>query len=246
VPTAGRPVNLWGVPAAVLIVGVLATPVALVAWFSLSQGVIAFPDYMNTSLALLLFPVPVATAVAAVMSFALGISYGRWIGPIVGTAAGLISAATIGFGYAVISGWWVDLVPTDTNRAAGMVAAWIVGLFSVTLVLCVVSLIGPVPPVGRRNRTIGLGILASLAGLLVGTFVGQSVAAVDAALQACFDYCNPPVAWSAAQGGGLVGGWVGAAVGLGVGLIVANVALRVFPRPERDAPPADMPETVRA
>ena len=225
---APRKVNLWGVPASVLVVGVGGSFVAFNAAAGATNGSFPAVPGVDPRLTLLLFAVPVSTAVTAAVAFFTGLRGGAARGPLLGTVAGLFAAAAMGFEYLTLASWWNQFVPTDTNRAAALIVAWIVAFLSVTVALMVVGLAGPVLRVRRRNRVLGLALLASVQGLLTGLFVGVAVAAVDAGLQTC-SFCNGPDAVSAAESGAFVGSWVGALVGLAVGLAVAAIAVYALP-----------------
>jgi hypothetical protein len=222
------PINLWGVPLSVLVAAVGGTVVALTAASSSTQGTFVFETPVDPRLTLLIFALPVATALAALVAFFTGIRWGPRVGPLLGASAGLIGAAVVGSRYETLASWWTQYVPTDTNRAAAYLVAWIVGLLSVTVTLTVAALAGPVPRARRRNRILGLGIVSSLQGLLLGLFVGAAVAAIDAALQTCA-FCVTPDVGVAAEGGALLGSWVGALVGLVVGIAIGAAALLALP-----------------
>jgi len=235
-----RPVNLWGVPVVVLLVGAVAWAIVYAIWYSITNGYTDFPNYTTVGLAQLVFTIPIVTAVTAAVAFGAGLRLGRVFGPAVGGLAGLVTAAAVGYGYGTILTWWTDLVPTDTNRAAAFTTAWMVGLLTVAFTLAAVAVTGPAATGRRRARILGLGVLAAVEGLAVGTFVGATVAAVDAAVQACSG-CNTPNLLDAASAGSLLGSWVGAGVAFGVGLVTAGLALYALGPAPAQAPAAGAP-----
>jgi MFS family permease len=230
--TAATP-NLWGVPLAVFVVSLAAPWAAYLAAISSSNWTINVETPVDPIFVLWLFMLVPATATAAVVGFVCAVRWGPKWGPLLGAVAGLALAAILGYRYEMLVSWWSQYVPTDTNRAAAFLAAWLVGFVSVALTLCVVALTGPVTLPRRRNRILGLGVLSAATGLLTGFFVGATVSAADASLQQCyiqFRYaCSAPNPIDVIGSGGLIGSWVGAAVGLGIGWVVAALALFALP-----------------
>lgn len=231
--------NFWGVPLATVLVGSLS-------WIVMSWGYGAvtgwgYPalqsgPYTGTDVsfvALLLFP-PICMAITSMIAFLATLPLGRVWGPFNGLAVGLVAALILGTQTPALENWWLNGVPTDTNMAAGQVAALVSVSVAITIAFCLKSVGSYFPFSLARNRILGVGVFASLVSGSIGGPIGRVVGAMDAFKCGCSSDVANVV--GPTQTGLIVGAVLGFIVGLVMGLFVGFLLEQLIPPTEIPPP----------
>ncbi|HZY92264.1 MAG TPA: hypothetical protein VFG07_05785 [Thermoplasmata archaeon] len=223
-PTAER--GGWLVPAAsavALIAGsLLAVTVSLIAnpSGSVGPGQGGTTGGLDTRFLAVFFGAPIASLLAAGVTYA-AFRFRRPVpGALLGAAVGIAAAGVLGTYTGQIGAWWQVALPPDTNQVAALMAV-VIGLqVCVSLGLSVDALRGSSGGL-HRTRIAGLVGLLVTAGFFVGALAGGVAAAVTLGVPPCAHgaSCGGFSVVDVVEGGTLLGGLIGSVVGAGAAAI---------------------------